>query len=464
MRAQLHQFRPQILLFIVVVSGGWLLSCGAGQETAEPTAPAAEARPNLLLISVDTLRADALSSYGAARQTTPFLDSLAAEGVRFEHAYATASWTTPSVVSMLTSSYPNRHRMGGRLRGIPRAWSTIPETLPNLASRLGELGYRTYGLVANTNLAPERGFDRGFDRFLCLGTADLDEVDQAFEPWIEEIVGGEGPWFVWLHLLDPHGPYNGRQPWIDEYGDDHERFGFLDGMRSELLSQKAPKLLDVHMEYVRALYDSEVAATADYLKSVFERLPGSEDAFVLFTADHGEEFLDHGGMQHGRTLYDESTRIPMILRTPDREPAGVVAEGAVSLVDVLPTLLAAAGDKPIENAVGENLLTQLGDSASNARIVVAELLRGSVDRAVMDGRYKLILTERKGQTTAELFDLQNDPGEQHNLVTDEAERVARLTAWIEAFAATHLPLAESGESAITPEQLEALRSLGYVGE
>jgi arylsulfatase len=133
-------------------------------------------------------------------------------------------------------------------------------------------------------------------------------------------------------------------------------------------------------------------------------------------------------------------------------------------VDVLPTLLAAAGDKPIENAVGENLLTQLGDSASNARIVVAELLRGSVDRAVMDGRYKLILTERKGQTTAELFDLQNDPGEQHNLVTDEAERVARLTAWIEAFAATHLPLAESGESAITPEQLEALRSLGYVGE
>jgi len=464
MRAHPYQFRRRILLLIAIVSGGWLLSCGAGEEPAAPPTPETAVRPNLLLISVDTLRADALSSYGATRKTTPFLDSLAAEGVRFEHAYATASWTSPSVVSMLTSSYPNRHRMGGRLRGVPRAWSTIPETLPSLASRLGELGYRTYGLVANTNLAAERGFDRGFDRFLCLGTADLDEVEEAFAPWIDEIAGGEGPWFLWLHLLDPHGPYDGRHPWIDEFGEDHERLSFLDGMRSELLSQKAPQLLDVHMEYVRALYDSEVAATDDYLKSVFERLPGSEDAFVLFTSDHGEEFLDHGGMQHGRTLYDESTRIPMILRTPDREPSGVVAERVVSLVDVLPTLLAAAGDEPIENAVGENLLTQLGDSAADARIVVAELLRGSVDRAVMDGRYKLILTERKGRTTTELFDLKNDPGEQHNLAADETERVARLSAWIDAFAATHLPLEESGESAITPEQLEALRSLGYVGE
>ncbi len=189
---------------------------GATACVTKPSS-AADSRPNILLISIDTLRADHMSSDGYGRPTSPFVDSLAKEGVRFERAYATSSWTTPSVVSMLSSTYQNRHGMGARLLGVPKQWSRIPEELPNLAESLKRDGYRTFGLAANTNLSADRGFDRGFDRFECLGMADLDVVDRAITPWLDEIGRGKGPWFLWLHMLDPHGPYKAREPWIESF-------------------------------------------------------------------------------------------------------------------------------------------------------------------------------------------------------------------------------------------------------
>lgn len=428
-----------------------------GCESRPPAGP-----PDILLISVDTLRADHLSSSGYARPTSPFLDGLAAEGIRFEHAYATSSWTTPSVVSMLTSAYPSRHRMGGRFSGVPRVWSRIPEALPTLAESLRSLGYRTYGLAANVNLAAERGFDRGFDRYRCLGTADLDVVGRALGPWLEEIGRGEGPWFFWLHMLDPHGPYNGRRPWIESFEPELEEHSWLDGMPSERIVRFAERFNERQMDAVRALYDSEIRATDEFLRDLFERLPGADDAFVLFTSDHGEEFLEHGGMLHGRTLFDESVRIPLIVRLPDRRFAGAVSSGVVSLVDVVPTILAAAGAGPRDDAAGIDLVGDEGPAVPADRVVVTELLRGDPERAVREGRWKLIAGSSRPEL-ARLYDLEEDPGEQTDVAGRFPDRVARLHEILADFERTHRPVELPAPTELTPEQIEALRALGYVG-
>ena len=446
--------RPLLALALAVAALPGAVACAPGPSGA------AESRPNILLISIDTLRADHMSSDGYDRPTSPFVDSLAKDGVRFERAYATSSWTTPSVVSMLTSTYQNRHRMGARLRGVPRMWSRIPQELPNLAESLKRQGYRTFGLVANINLSAERGFDRGFDRFECLGTADLDVVDRTITPWLDEIGRGEGAWFLWLHMLDPHGPYKARKPWVESFDPEYARYRWLDNMATETFANRASKMQPRQLDVIRALYDSEIRATDEFLRRLFDRLQGARDAFVLFTSDHGEEFLEHGGTLHGRTLFEESIRIPFIIRLPDRRLAGTVVQQAVSLVDVLPTILGAARVEPDERTAGINLIGPEGISVPGERMVVAELLRGVPERAATDGRWKVIFREER----TELYDLREDPGEQTNLAHKHPERVEKFTAVVAAFERQNRPTTATPEQIeITPEELEALRALGYVG-
>jgi len=445
-----------LLTLVFTASVVWGTSACAAKSSG-----GAESRPNILLISVDTLRASHLSSNGYARPTSPFIDSLAEQGVRFERAYATSSWTTPSVVSMLSSTYQNRHGMGARMLGVPAVWSRIPQELPNLAESLKRRGYRTFGLVANTNLSAERGFDRGFDRFECLGMVDLDDVERTLTPWLDEIGRGPGPWFLWLHMLDPHAPYRARRPWIESFDDEFSNYGWLDSLASETFSKLAPRMQPRQLDVIRAVYDSEIRDTDEFLRRLFDRLEGAHGAFVLFTSDHGEEFLEHGGTLHGRTLFEESIRIPFIVRLPDRRLAGTVVEQAVSLVDVLPTILGAAGVEPDERAAGVNLIGRRGVSVPLGRTVVAELLRGVPERAAIDGRWKFI---SKGERT-ELYDLEQDPGETTNLASADPQRVKKFRAALIAFEQKNSPVTATSEKIeITPEQLEALRALGYVGD
>jgi arylsulfatase A-like enzyme len=425
---------------------------------AAPSAPLPE-KPNILLVSVDTLRADQTSADGYARETTPFLAGLAAEGVRFERAYATSSWTVPSVTAMLTGTY--RHGMGQRLRGGDRTWAVIPETLPNLAEMLRGRGYSTFGLSANTNVPAERGFSRGFDRFECIGSVDRDRVEAALAPWLEEI-GRSAPWFLWIHMFDPHGPYRGRAPWAAEFDPATATFGWVDGMSTETWSQRAAKLPRPVVEAVRALYDSEIRDADEYLRLLFERLPAAQQAVFLFTSDHGEEFLEHGGTLHGATLYDESIRIPLVVRFPDRRHAGTVVRQAVSLVDVLPTIAGAAGVEPAPANDGIDLFGADGPAVPQGRIVFSENLRG--DRgsilAVTDGRFKLIVDDARGSS---LYDLQKDPGELHDVSAAQGSVVARFQTALAEFEERHTgPAEDPRQTPVTPETIERLKSLGYV--
>ena len=265
------------------------------------------------------------------------------------------------------------------------------------------------------------------------------------------ILVGFVPFFNWIET-----PNNSVESFDAEYA----RYRWLDSMATEIFAQRAPKMQPRQLDVMRALYDSEIRATDEFLRRLFDGLHGARDAFVLFTSDHGEEFLEHGGTLHGRVLFEESIRIPFIIRLPDRRLAGTVVQRAVSLIDVLPTILGAAGVDPDERATGINLIGPQGISVPEERMVVAELLRGVPERAMTDGRWKVIFSAQP----PELYDLREDPGEQTNLAQTHPERVEEFRAAVAAFEQQNRPVTLTPEQVeITPEELEALRALGYVG-
>jgi arylsulfatase A-like enzyme len=454
--------RPARSLASAVTAVALLTACGAcsSEPSEPPETPKTPERPNILLIVIDTLRADSLSCYGYDRQTSPFLDELAAEGVRFDSAYAPSSWTVPSVASMLTSTHVNQHGLGKRFRGSDgvTSWAVVPTDVPNLAQSLREGGYRTFGLVANLNLPAERGFGRGFDRYSCIGSVDVGPVRRALPSWLPEIEGTEEPWFFWLHLFDPHGAYDGRAPWLDQFDPEWEQARHMNGMPPPRFSLNAKKFSEREVAVAKACYDSEIRAADELIREVFEQLPAADAAFVLVTSDHGEEFLEHGGALHGRSLFNEQIRVPFIVRTPDRRAAGTVVTEAVSLVDVLPTLLGAAGIEPPPGAVGLNLMRPDGAHVPEGREVFAEL---RAFRAVISARWKLIATMGRADQD-KLFDLRSDPGEQQDLAAADAGRMESKRELVARYE-------QEGRQA-PPEQikidrhtLEKLKGLGYIG-
>jgi len=432
---------------------------GPPSSTTEP-APT-PAPPDVFLISIDTLRPDHVSAYGHERKTTPFIDGLAEQGVLFTRAYSTTSWTAPALVSMLTSSYPSRHGVGQGVHGPRGRWEVIPEELPSLPELFREHGYRTYGLTANFGLPAERGFARGFDRYECVGAVDLEQVRLAAAPWLAELHEGR-PWLFWLHLFDPHAPYLAREQWLNSVEPlPSGRFEELDGLAANRLPTVARDLDDERLNYLRALYDSEIRAVDEYLREIFDAVPRAREALVVFVADHGEEFLEHGGMLHGKTLFEESIRVPLIVRLPDGRLAGTVHDGPVSIVDILPTIAESAGIPLPPGLAGVSLFGPQGLRDPEPRSVVAELLRGAGIRAWVGKRWKYV-AEAGNPSTGQLFDLEHDPGEIRDLAGDEPERAGRLGRELADFAGRNVQSAVPEETEMTPEQAEALRTLGYV--
>jgi choline-sulfatase len=343
-----------------------------------------------------------------------------------------------------------------------RTWAVIPADLETLPELLERAGYATYGLTANFSLPAERGFGRGFRRYRCLGAVGAEDVRPVLEAWLPDI-RSERPWFLWIHLFDPHAPYLARERWLPALRPGAtRRYPELDGMPANDLHRAEPGLDKDRLEYVRSLYDSEIREDDELLRWLFEALPGAADALVVFTADHGEEFLEHGDSGHGRTLFEESVRIPLILKLPGNRFGGTVVQAPASLVDVLPTVLGAAGVAAPGDRDGVDLLGSGEPGAAVTRKLYADLKSGRHLRAVIDGEWKLIQDVNARQRTA-LFDLGTDPEERRNLAAASPERVAGLGRDVEA----RFGREDAGEraartrTAITPAQKRALRALGY---
>lgn len=459
----------------VVMAGLGALGCGGGppQGTAdrEPTGQAgAEGPPSILLLTIDTLRADHLPFYGYRRDTAPNLARLAGSAVVCERAYSTSSWTVPSVVSWLTGVTPFSHGVFGGVtrKGKVYEQEVIPPSLRCLPEVLGELGYETMGVTANAHLDAEHGFGRGFGRFSCLGFSPAPKVNQVVEGWLHQSRPAPRPLFLWAHYFDPHAPYIPREPWFHHFAPDvteHEM---------EMLKQahqawpRIPPEIKRHrrryMHLVKALYDSEIAYCDQAIGELLREFPELDGFWIIVASDHGEEIGDHGYMGHGHTLYNETVRVPLFVRPPHGGAPGRIA-APVSAVDITRTILAIAGWNGEGQWQGFVLpALDLEGAGSRAAPPLAHLARFP-DRknlaAVIGTRWKLIRDLKTGGE--ELFDLEGDFAEQHDLAAarpQERERMSRELS--ELVRRLPPPPADELTRAISRKREDQLRSLGYL--
>ncbi len=476
---------------------------------AEPGA-AAHAPPRvILLISIDTLRADHLGLYGHARFTSPILDGFARSGVVFEDASAPAPWTLPSHASILTGRYPLRH-------GVTSSATALPEDVATLAKRLSGLGYRTAAITNSAWLkADSFRLTADFDVHRSVTNRDYSRrspstliTDQVMD-WLKE--EREQKLFVFMHNYDVHADY-ASTPEYERLFVDPAYTGAADGSGWQLQvanfapehvalclrefdpafcafgSSEKPRLIDgslprlafdaADVEHMRRLYDAGIRQLDTELGRLFVFLDEqglSEETLVVVTSDHGEEFMEHGRVDHFLTLYQESVRVPLLLRGPG-VPAGARIAVPVSSVDIAPTLVALAGggDGAAKEMDGLDLsvLWRSGDaSAFEGRVLYGEAAGGLQYEGKMAGVYPIYWSVRRGpfklvhdSNSGEfaLFDLDSDPGERtdvaaaHPALFEELERV--LLARRAAF-----DLEPTGPAVeLDPQEIEELRALGYV--
>ncbi|MDH3745300.1 MAG: sulfatase, partial [Acidobacteriota bacterium] len=412
---------------------------------------------NVVLVSLDTLRADRLGSYGYQKPTSPFLDSLAAGSFRFATAVSAAPWTLPSHRALFTGLYPTSR--GGR--------STRP-----LADVLWRAGYRTEGWAGGGVMDHRMGFARGFDNYR--GHDWINDLDRLTKQLAES---RDRKRFVFLHTYEPHDPYI------------HTEFaeglpsGRLKGVFDKDLWIRFDKIVTAdERDYVRALYDGDIAYTDRQLGELFERLETSgslEQTIIVVTSDHGEQFWEHGTWRHGQTLYDHQLLVPLILHLPRslREGLGIDGTGVINdqvrLIDVYPTLLDLLGIELEKETQGRSLVPLLLGQSLPPVDAIAESLNvdNKESKAVRSPAHKFIRTRssRPGATAPwgadELYDLHLDPKESRNLATEQAERAALLSDHLESLTegawGRKEHLLERGP--LDPDLEKRLKALGYLG-
>lgn len=439
-------------------------------EHRTPVRPRRERPPQVLLISIDTLRHDALGAYGGAAET-PALDRLAARGERFTAHRAGASWTKPSHAELLTG-------YGAAVHGVIGGSDSISPVVPTLAERFREAGFATGGLVHDCVwLRPKFGFGRGFESYRAVDWG-AEAMARAASGWM--IDHRERPFFYFLHVFEPHSdysilPYEGRGVTPETV---HRRFG-VDGYGCRSGACASTLLMRINDgslaplpgedEILRFLYDRGVERVDRALGRLFDDLEAAglaDDLLIAVTSDHGEAFLEHGVVTHGWE-WEEVLRVPLIVRWPGGERAGTVNEAPSGAEDLAATLLAAAG-VPAEGLGGSDLRTRRRD-----RPVFA----GSDDRVVIDGSIKAVF--ELGGRPPRLYDLAADPGEQHDLAAERPGEVERLRGLLDARSAADRRrlarlTAEAGRRGdgphegggdrpeLTDEERARLRALGYL--
>lgn len=395
--------------------------------------------PNILVIVIDSLRADRVGCYDTHRDLTPFLDSLAEHGNAFWNAYAQSSWALPSMASVWTSRYPSQH-------GVNALNSVLSDTEPGLAKVLKQHGYVTGGFSGNSLLSANLGFAQGFDRYKVfapppkasdmLPKTSAERVNREALAWLDSVrAEGAAPAFLYLHYTEPHFPYLPPKVFFDQ-----------------ILAQRPDPLAERQVVYdmfyihrkrwrqtdaatvavLRDMYDGEVMHIDSGLRKLFSDLKSRgflDHSIVVITSDHGEAFLEHGSTSHGNTLYNELIHVPLLLLISGQS-ARVDIRQAVSLVDLGPTLLDLMGISAPLSFEGGSLAPLMGrarppgffEKLTGSRQkavppVYSELLQvrdvtptvpGVPVRSVIVGTRKLILHQ---DGTAEAYDLAADPGE-----------------------------------------------------
>jgi len=352
-------------------------------------------KPNVLLFIVDTLRSDRLSCYGYARNTSPNLDALVDEGVLFSHAVSQSTWTRPAVASILTSTYPGVH-------GAEDRPDIVRSGLPSFSATLRENEYSTVGIINNPNLQTRWGFGSDFDRYIDHSSLDVNDrnaqdrlVIDAAKAALDDI--GDRNWMIYAHIIAPHGPYAPPPPFDEQFPP------ALDGLNSD--EQKA--------EVIRSGYDGDIAFGDALFGQLIDDLKARgiyDNTIVVFVSDHGEQFLEHGAIGHGFSLFDEELMVPLAMKLPHVKDVPRVIERIVETVDIAPTILQSIGVKPNPRFQGQSLIGIINGEDVSPRLGYARLRLAQADmHTVRSQRYKYIFNVKTNQQT--LFDLASDPAE-----------------------------------------------------
>jgi len=420
-------------------------------------------RPNIVLITVDSFRPDRLGCYGYRRAHTPVIDSLAARGATFERAYSSASWTNPSLVSLLTGLYPSVH-------GVERRGLSIPEPLVTTLERLRSAGY----------LVPEINYLFPMPNYTHLGFTPYDCRDLAQFLALER----DTTFFAWYHFHGPHLPYSPPDKYRSMYlpglkqGD-----RAVEAARANVLMRRGEYRFGPRdREIIRGLYDAEVAAQDEELSAVFRALDSlglRRNTIVIISADHGEEQFDHGWIGHASTsldgtLYEELIRIPLIVSWPGHIPQGTRVSAPVQGVDLMPTLFELIGLAPAAPQQGVSFLSLLKGGTTPTRTAVfcecsvcgyqcPDSTQPDWLRSVLNNGWKMIQRTSPGASPRyELFDLNADPGEHKDLAGSQPEELLRLQGLLSAHILESARLREAVLS--TPDSVLASGGDPFLGQ
>ncbi len=431
-----------------------------------------DGKPNIIFLVIDALRTDHLGYSGYPRPTSPNIDALAQESVIFTQCYSQSAHTKPSIASLFTSMYPSQHNIisGNSKDEHGNVFSPLLiSSLKTMAEYLKEGGYNTLGLLEQGQLRNYMGFAQGFNyynSFMILASY----INKEFLTWLP--FNKHREFFAYLHYQDVHAPYTPLPAYAKLF--DIEQGDFVptrggawqsakDDWRQFLMDFKAMKV-NVSQEDVEQLvnaYDAEIRALDDELGLFFRKLKNEgvyDNSIIIITADHGESFLEHGKFDHGNGLYDEVLRVPLIIRFPKMQYAGVV-DTPVQMIDILPTLLDYLNIEKSGEISGHSLMKTLGEGNGREEYPIYSEWEELI--MVRKGNLKMIYDRELDK--AELYDLKNDPGEQNDLSTQDLATVSMMRSelidWIKEIEANR---PEQASIKVDNKTVENLKSLGYI--
>jgi len=438
----------------------------------------------VILIVIDTLRADHLGLYGYSRPTSPSLDQWSKQAAVFNEAFSTSPWTLPSFATMFTGQLPSRHLAGmvvsaGAEHSLParaithkmirKTYTGVDPGLPTLAEVLRDHGYATGAVINNAFLGRAFGMARGFQSY------DFSPLNYKWLRRANVVVGralsyvdahATEPFFLVVHFMDPHMSYDPPASVQGRFTRAFKsRFSLPVGKLAQIRAL-APRLPQVDRDFITAAYDEELAFVDAQIGRFFRELDKrglGRKVLVFVTADHGEELFDHGGFEHGHTMYDELLRVPLLVRGPGVRPGR--RQTAVSLVDLMPTILEAAGVPVPADLFGVSLWPALTRAAPipPRRLFAECTLYGDPRGAMIRWPLKLVVDRATGQQ--QLFDLATDPGEHTDEAMEEAAEVEIMRQRMRVTVTAARRDADAPVAAsISDATREELRALGYLGQ
>ncbi|TDI93223.1 MAG: DUF229 domain-containing protein [Caldithrix sp.] len=433
-------------LYLLCLSVILFLSCGKDDL------------PNVLLISLDTCRADHLSVYGYHRQTSPFIDELSSRGIRYENAFINTCCTLSSHTTILSSLYQETHKVA-YFEGHKGA---VPDSVVMIQEILRRNGYVTLAVTDGGLAGQKYGFGRGFDYFDDIGGGVLSGTRKIVDliNLVRQQQNRRKPIFAFYHTYELHNPYAPPAEYTDIFG--HFESSFSPTNENLLkFRQRARDLKEEDIESLVAMYDAEIRYTDNTLKSMFDKLEKVgflENCLVILTSDHGEEFGEHGGLLHG-DLYDEQLHVPLII-TGTKIPIGQVDAQVVSSVDIAPTVLGYLELPVPEKMEGTNLLAA-GNSKSEAA-VFSQI--GKSRYSIRTARWKLI--ETVNPLNLELYDVQKDTYEKEDIAVNEPRVLSQLYRRLREWQNKHrfAPMRKKVPKKVRLDrrEIEQLKALGYI--